>query len=990
MRIVIDMQGAQSAGSRNRGIGRYSLSLAKAMARYRGEHEIILALNGAFGDSIAAIRSEFQSLLPSDCFTVWHPAGPSGHADSANDWSRITSEILRETFIARLKPDMVLITSLFEGYGDDTVTSVRTAQEVPTAVILYDLIPFIHHERYLENPLAKRWYENKLEHLRRADLQLAISESSRKESIEYLGTQAAVVINVSTAADSHFYPMVIQPELEMNLRARYGLNQPFVLYTGGIDYRKNTEGLIRAYAALPASLRRNHQLVIACSIQLADQERLQALAKAHGLMPAELILTDFVPEEDLVSLYNLCKAFVFPSWHEGFGLPALEAMACGRAVIGSNCTSIPEVIGCSDALFDPHDDQSITTKLERVLLDEPFRIKLQAHSLRQAAEFSWEKSAKLTLSAIETYHLEKNYSEKAREVPGTRPLLAYVSPLPPERSGIAEYSAELLPELAKYYEIEIILSQKELGPSWIREKFQRRTVKWFRENYSCYDRVIYHFGNSSFHTHMFELLQQVPGTVVLHDFFLSGVLAHEEWTGVKPGSWIEALYASHGYAAVQERLSASTPEEVIWKYPCNHAVLQDAQGIIIHSETSRALARSWYGAEAGSDWECIPLLRQPVSSDKARSDRARADLGLRQDQFVVCSFGLLNAAKLNHRLLTAWLNSELAADKNCILVFVGENAKGKYADSIVRAIEDSQCAGRIRITGWTDIECFKSYLLAADVGVQLRTLSRGETSAAVLDCMNYGVATIVNAHGSMADLPPDGVWMMPDEFSDQQLTEALTTLYQDKNRRLNLGVRAHNIIRTKHDPEACAARYAEAIEKFQDTSRTSVPALVSYIAQMQMSAPGEERLYQAAQAIDRTLSPPLKRPQILLDISALAGFEREGDLNNFTIEAVINCLSMQSMNYRIEPIYFCRNADFNYRYARKFIMKKIAFTENILQDDSISFGCNDIYIGFEELKTINKVDGSLEEMRASGVKIICLNEELNLRVIENIIESEKN
>lgn len=376
MRIVVDMQGAQ-AGSRQRGIGRYTLSLAKAIARNRGRHEIVLALNGTFSESIEAIRAAFDDLLPQENIRVWHAPGPVCQQHAGNDWCRRSAELVREAFLASLKPDFILVSSLFEGLSDDVVTSVGTLRrEVPTAVILYDLIPLIQRKPYLENPVVESWYEGKLGHLRRADLLLAISESSRQEGIRHLGFPQEACFNISAAADPQFRPVQVEPVQQQEIRRRYGLTRPFVMYTGGIDHRKNIEGLITAYARLPKPVRAGHQLAIVCSVQHASRSALETHARKAGLGEDELVLTGFVPDADLLTLYNLCKAFVFPSWHEGFGLPALEAMSCGRAVIGANTSSLPEVIGCTAALFDPLDAASIAAKLEQVLTDQAFRHQL--------------------------------------------------------------------------------------------------------------------------------------------------------------------------------------------------------------------------------------------------------------------------------------------------------------------------------------------------------------------------------------------------------------------------------------------------------------------------------------------------------------------------------------------------------------------------------------------------------------------------------------
>ena len=190
---------------------------------------------------------------------------------------------------------------------------------------------------------------------------------------------------------------------EQAIRARAGINGPFVMYTGGPDRRKNINGLIRAWATLPPAVRAGHQLAVICNLNDGHRTLLRSLARECGMAADELTLPGFVSDADLVGLYNLAKAFVFPSWHEGFGLPVLEAMACGTAVIAASTSSLPEVVGRNDALFDPTSSAAIASALERVLTDDGFRADLQAYGLRRARMFSWEATARRALDAFESF-----------------------------------------------------------------------------------------------------------------------------------------------------------------------------------------------------------------------------------------------------------------------------------------------------------------------------------------------------------------------------------------------------------------------------------------------------------------------------------------------------------------------------------------------------------------------------------------------------------
>ena len=329
MRIVIDLQAAQ-AENRKRGIGRYALSLAQAVVRNKSEHEVVVALNGLLPETIAPIRNAFTGLLPRENFRVWRAVGPVADMRATNTWRRRSAELVREAFLASLRPDVIHVSSLFEGLVDDAVTSVGVlSRTIPTAVTLYDLIPYIHRKPYLDDPAVEAWYFKKLEHLRRADLWLAISESSRRDGISCLSLPEDRSVNISADADPQFRRIEISPEVEHAVLRRYGIIRPFVMYTGGVDHRKNIEALIRAFAKLPALLRRTHQLAIVCDVQRDSRRALQQWITQQRLSDDDVVLTGFVPEDDLVTLCNLCALFVFPSLHEGFGLPALEAMRCG-------------------------------------------------------------------------------------------------------------------------------------------------------------------------------------------------------------------------------------------------------------------------------------------------------------------------------------------------------------------------------------------------------------------------------------------------------------------------------------------------------------------------------------------------------------------------------------------------------------------------------------------------------------------------------------
>lgn len=412
MRIVLDMQGAQTE-SRFRGIGRYSIALAQAILRQAGRHDVWLAANTGFNEGHSGLEAAFADLLPPERICRFDTLAPVSWVDPANAWRRGASERMREAFIRDLQPDVVHLSSLFEGAQDRAVTSVASGPGEPSAAVtLYDLIPLLNPQKYLGADWAKAWYDSKIESLKRASILLSISEHARKEAIDILGIAPEQVVNISSAVSEDFRPLELSGHEKVLVRNRLGIHGEFVMYSGAMDPRKNAERLVAAFATLPGVLRSRYQLVIAGRVLPADQERLLRAAKKHRVED-RIVMTGYITDTDLIALYNCCSLYVFPSLHEGFGLPALEAMACGVPTIGSSTTSVPEVIGRADAMFDPTSVDEIGSLMNRALSDEDFASRLREHAKIQSKKFSWDGSAKRAIEAFEAMHAEKQRSSKS-------------------------------------------------------------------------------------------------------------------------------------------------------------------------------------------------------------------------------------------------------------------------------------------------------------------------------------------------------------------------------------------------------------------------------------------------------------------------------------------------------------------------------------------------------------------------------------------------
>jgi glycosyltransferase involved in cell wall biosynthesis len=399
MRIVIDYQGAQGA-SKLRGIGRYTSSFTKGLITAAQDHECILALNSALPE-IELIRDEFDSLLPQSSIRTYRVDGPCSFLNAGNDLRRLSSECAREAFFKSLRPDVVVHTTMIEGLMDDVVTSLgRLKGGPPAAVLFYDLIPLIYPRDYLKTAALESWYFEKLSHLRKADLLLSISEASRLDAIGHGVASPDSVVNISAAIDPDF-SMREAMDKDLLLQ-KFGVAKPFLLYIGSSDARKNLRRLVEAYASLPEHIRKAYQLVLGGAIPPEHISELKDLTRGTSAHVNDLVFTGPLHDKEIISLYRNARGFILPSYHEGFGLPVLEAMHFGLPLVAANTSSLPEVVGLGEALFNPHDVHAMSAAIAKVLTDESFRHLCKAHFSQRIGQFNWDKTSRRALAALKS------------------------------------------------------------------------------------------------------------------------------------------------------------------------------------------------------------------------------------------------------------------------------------------------------------------------------------------------------------------------------------------------------------------------------------------------------------------------------------------------------------------------------------------------------------------------------------------------------------
>jgi len=260
-----------------------------------------------------------------------------------------------------------------------------------SVITVHDL-NFLYDARFLSAE-SRRYYNGQIAWaVQRADAILADSQATRADLVARLGVAADKVTVAHLAPGPAFRPL---PAHEVaQVCERYGLVPGYILFVGTLEPRKNVPGLLHAYRLLLDAERTDARLVIVgargwlAEPLEAEVQRLRLERRVH--------LLHGVPDADLPALYNGAAVLALPSFYEGFGLPVLEAMACGTPVVAANRTSLPEVVADAGLLVDPEDDGQIARALAQALNDAALRARLRAAGLARAAQFTWERTALIT------------------------------------------------------------------------------------------------------------------------------------------------------------------------------------------------------------------------------------------------------------------------------------------------------------------------------------------------------------------------------------------------------------------------------------------------------------------------------------------------------------------------------------------------------------------------------------------------------------------
>ncbi len=373
-----------------RGYGRFTRELVSAMVARHPEHRFVLVV-----DAHTARECSF----PTNAETIVVDTTAQPTKAAAADGSRSVADIWRMSrAFARAKFDAVLFPTRY--------TFVPLPGPTPAVLTIHDATDVNQPQLLFPNWRSRLLWRTK-SHLaiRRANRIVTVSNDSRRQIAAAFGLREESIAVVSEGTDPGFRPLPAGGAVD-EVRARYRLppSAHLLLYVGGISPHKNLQALLRAVSIVHEQEPRNWHVVLVGDYKgdsfLGCYRELVELVRSVGI-GERVTFTGFVPDDDLVLLYNAASMLLLPSKGEGFGLPVVEAMACGLPVAASDRNSLPEVLGGAGLLFDPDSDQAIATCILRLLRESELRADLRARGLVRANAYSWSAGADAMVRILE-------------------------------------------------------------------------------------------------------------------------------------------------------------------------------------------------------------------------------------------------------------------------------------------------------------------------------------------------------------------------------------------------------------------------------------------------------------------------------------------------------------------------------------------------------------------------------------------------------------
>jgi len=735
--VIVDARCLQDRWYRGRGVGRHAKQILRTIARVYDKHSLVLLTDPMF----PPLEPEVAG-LGERCVA----------AIEAQD--RDDAELFIELSPTTASPGPVL--------------PLLLAPWIRKVAVVYDFIPGEFAQIYLVSTEQSISYQTQLLALARYDSFLAISETTAAAMEGFLG-------NVSTAVTGVANPLEGLKDMAGD---NGGISTPFsryVVISSGADTRKNLLAAIAAFA-VSGGLRKFRMGIIV--IGEFPAERIAAaeeFAMSCGLGAKRLVFYSGISDQQLFSIYKGAELVFVPSFSEGFSIPVVEAISSGTPVIASKIGAHQELVGDGWWLAPPEDPIAMGSSAAKALNDPDGLLKLQRSAIgerftTQAVSSRTQKAMEETPAWEASSLSAPKKAEAALEAEpkvGRRngPRIAVLTPMPPQRSGVAEYSAVMLRALASHADVVVYTDRRadfdhpgvELRP-YSMEPFLDRD----------FDAVVSVIGNSHFHIPILEYFLEFGGACIAHDPRMD-----EIYNFMRGPAELASMLSKHSLEPVR-------PEDI--PYLLAHLdelpsiaydeIAPRAMPLIVHAD---GIARRIFD-ETGVQPVVLPFVPHRLPEQESIGPRevaaARRFLGWQDDVAHVVTFGHVDRSyKATDVLLDAiaWLRRW---GIQCHINFAG-SAVDSEQEQLLQQARKLGIEPYMSITGWLSDDLMNTYLLAADAAVQLRTYSQAPLSGALLDCIAFGVPCVTTASLVSEMRAPSYIHGVQDRFSGLLLAEAL-------------------------------------------------------------------------------------------------------------------------------------------------------------------------------------------------------------------------
>ncbi|WP_210170561.1 glycosyltransferase [Aurantimonas manganoxydans] len=673
-----------------------------------------------------------------------------------NRFSSLVDEIRLNSYIGDLQGSMAFVELSPMTHDPLFVGRIINDVRVLTASIVYDFIPLYEPDRYLPDGIHRIDYQTQLIWLSRYDHFFPISQHTSDELSRILNVPHDRITKTAAPVEAAF---------ERRNGVKPKADRIYVLACGGAEPRKNIECAIKAHARSTALQDSKVELWVSGNYPASWQATFRDLYVASGGHTELLHFIGFVSLEKLSAIYRNAVCAIVAARMEGFSIPIVEAMAANVPVIASRIPAHRELIDRDALMFDPQDDEAAGALLEKLVYNGWYRHEVVREQSTGWSRFRAEKIASEFWAQIAFLLTKRDASARPNILKGARPRVAFMTPLPPDPSGVADYSAATLKELGKRVHVDVFTdSPLDAKPEGVSSVFPISELPFLNNEY---DRLISVVGNSHFHTAIVKNLLIYGGACIEHD----NRLLHFYTYQLGHGRACEVASRELGRPVDAAEIDQWLSDEASLDATFLGELASVSSPLVLHSPVTAELVRRRFGKPVVDLPFSIYRIPQVDRGDLAKKTEARSRLGIKHGEFAIVTLGYIHPNKSIVECIQA-LALLLERGVRARLYCVGDWAMDR--EVLKKVCDDLGVSGFVQFTGaYVTEETYRDYLLAADAGIQLRTHLLGGLSGALLDCIAAGIPSVANADLVRAMAAPKFIKPVEDHPKPESLADAL-------------------------------------------------------------------------------------------------------------------------------------------------------------------------------------------------------------------------